>query len=118
MSAEVTMYGSNPEFTNAAQQQSVRKVTGTIKDELGEGMVGVNILLKGTNTGTTSDYDGNFSIEVPPNVFRIYINRISTGRVYHRTIPILFKFKILFISIIPKPSHSFFIRLIHIEYIC
>ena len=30
-------------------------------------MVGVNILLKGTNTGTTSDYDGNFSIEVPPN---------------------------------------------------
>ena len=67
LSAEVTMYGSNPEFTNAAQQQSVRKVTGTIKDELGEGMVGVNILLKGTNTGTTSDYDGNFSIEVPPN---------------------------------------------------
>ena len=67
LSAEVTTYGSNPEFTGAAQQQSVRKVTGTIKDELGEGMVGVNILLKGTNTGTTSDYDGNFSIEVPPN---------------------------------------------------
>jgi len=38
LSAEVTMYGSNPEFTNAAQQQSVRKVNGTIKDELGEGM--------------------------------------------------------------------------------
>ena len=31
LSAEVTMYGSNPEFTNAAQQQSVRKVTQRIR---------------------------------------------------------------------------------------
>ncbi len=67
LSAEVTTNERDLEFTNVAQQQNVRKITGTIKDELGEGMVGVNILLKGTNTGTTSDYDGNFSIEVPPN---------------------------------------------------
>ncbi len=40
-------------------------VRGKVTDESGTGMPGVNIIVKGTATGTTSDADGNYSIEVP-----------------------------------------------------
>lgn len=38
-------------------------VTGTIKDAEGSPIPGANVILKGTTTGTTSDGDGNYSIE-------------------------------------------------------
>ncbi|TDB62292.1 SusC/RagA family TonB-linked outer membrane protein [Arundinibacter roseus] len=41
-----------------------RRVTGTVKDGSGQGIPGVNIILKGTLTGTTTDSDGAFSIGV------------------------------------------------------
>ncbi|MCC8154539.1 MAG: SusC/RagA family TonB-linked outer membrane protein [Tannerellaceae bacterium] len=46
-------------------QQSV--VNGTIVDNFGDPLIGVTIAVKGTTTGTYSDLDGNFSIEVPEN---------------------------------------------------
>lgn len=39
-----------------------RSITGTVKDPTGMGLPGVNVLLKGTTQGTTTDADGNFSI--------------------------------------------------------
>ncbi len=39
-------------------------VKGKITDETGAPLPGVNILIKGTTRGTTSDSDGNFNIEV------------------------------------------------------
>ncbi len=44
------------------------KVEGKIiEEESGDVLMGATIQLKGTNTGTTSDFDGNFSITVPVN---------------------------------------------------
>ena len=40
------------------------QVTGTVTDKLGP-MAGVNIVLKGTQTGTMTDMDGKYSIQVP-----------------------------------------------------
>ena len=40
-------------------------VTGTITDEAGNPIPGVTILIVGTNQGTTSDFDGNFTLNVP-----------------------------------------------------
>lgn len=38
-------------------------VSGTITDaETGEGLIGANILIQGTTIGTTTDFDGNFSL--------------------------------------------------------
>ena len=37
-------------------------ITGTVTDESGSGLPGVNIQVKGTNTGTASDFDGNYEI--------------------------------------------------------
>lgn len=41
-----------------------KRVTGTVKDASGQGVPGVNILLKGTLTGTTTDAEGAFAINV------------------------------------------------------
>jgi TonB-linked SusC/RagA family outer membrane protein len=40
-------------------------VSGTVTDDSGAGFPGVNILVKGTSSGTSSDADGKYSIEVP-----------------------------------------------------
>jgi TonB-linked SusC/RagA family outer membrane protein len=42
-----------------------KAVTGTVTDERGEDIVGANIRVKGTATGTISDISGRFSINVP-----------------------------------------------------
>ena len=39
-------------------------ITGTVKDELGEGLIGVSVLQKGTANGTVTDIEGNYSITV------------------------------------------------------
>jgi len=44
-----------------AQQTTV---TGTVTDETGMPLPAVNIVEKGTSNGTSSDFDGNFSIQV------------------------------------------------------
>lgn len=50
-------------FEVSAQQ---RVVTGkVISDEDGQGLPGATVLVKGTTVGTTTDLDGNYSINVP-----------------------------------------------------
>ncbi len=48
---------------NVVQPQRI--INGTVTDETGAPMPGVNIVLKGTLTGVISDIDGKFSITVP-----------------------------------------------------
>jgi TonB-linked SusC/RagA family outer membrane protein len=40
------------------------KVSGKVSDEKGEGLVGVSVVVKGTTTGTITDVDGNYSLQV------------------------------------------------------
>lgn len=42
----------------------VKEVTGTVTDQSGVPLPGVNIILKGTTTGTQTDFDGFYSINV------------------------------------------------------
>ena len=41
------------------------RVQGRVLDELGEGLIGAGVVIQGTNTGTITDMDGNFSLSVP-----------------------------------------------------
>lgn len=56
--ASNTFIGSLPELPPAIT------VTGTIKDENGETFPGVNVVIKGTTNGTTTDADGKYSLTV------------------------------------------------------
>ena len=38
-------------------------VSGTVKDESGEPLIGVSILIEGTSTGTVTDLDGNYALK-------------------------------------------------------
>lgn len=40
-------------------------VTGKVLDENGQGLPGAGIMIKGTTTGTVTDLDGNFNIDLP-----------------------------------------------------
>jgi TonB-dependent starch-binding outer membrane protein SusC len=42
-----------------------RVVSGTVTDDQGSGMPGVNVLVKGTNIGTATSADGTFRLSVP-----------------------------------------------------
>lgn len=46
------------------QQQRSRKITGSIVDETGMPIIGANVKVKGMTTGTITDIDGKFSLEV------------------------------------------------------
>jgi TonB-linked SusC/RagA family outer membrane protein len=49
-----------------------RTVTGTVKDEGGFPIPGVNVLIKGTTTGTQTDFDGKFQIEATPEQVLVF----------------------------------------------
>lgn len=43
-----------------------KTITGTVRDASGP-LPGANVAVKGSTTGTTTDFDGNYSIDVPGN---------------------------------------------------
>ena len=62
-----------------AEAQQEKRVTGTVTSE-GEPLPGVSVQLKGASSGTITDIDGNYSIEVPATgtlVFRFVGMRIG-----------------------------------------
>lgn len=44
-------------------QQNSKNVTGVVKDISGEGLIGVTVLEKGTQNGTVTDINGNYSLQ-------------------------------------------------------
>src|SRR5687768_3135749 len=42
-------------------------VTGKVADETGESLPGVNVIVKGTMVGQTTDAEGNYAIDIPDN---------------------------------------------------
>jgi hypothetical protein len=58
-----------------AQKGTIR---GTVIDkEYGEPLIGVNVVVEGLTIGTSTDFDGNFSIEVEKGTYSIVISYIS-----------------------------------------
>ena len=43
------------------------KITGKVTENKGVGIPGVTVIVKGTTTGTVTDVDGNFTLDVPDN---------------------------------------------------
>ncbi|MFR8355387.1 MAG: carboxypeptidase-like regulatory domain-containing protein [Parabacteroides sp.] len=49
---------------NARGEEKIIKISGTILDNNNEPIIGANVSIKGTTTGTITDIDGNFSLDV------------------------------------------------------
>ena len=50
--------------SNLKYNPTIRYVTGTVKDNAGLPLPGVNVIENGTSNGTTADFDGNYSLRV------------------------------------------------------
>jgi len=66
---QVVLYSTNKakeekSVKSTSPQQAKRTVKGHVIDANGESLVGVSVLVKGTNNGTLTDVDGNFSIAI------------------------------------------------------
>lgn len=57
-------YSHSVSKTEALQQ---KQLTGKVVDEMGVGLPGVSVVVKGTTNGVITDLDGNFALEVPSN---------------------------------------------------
>ena len=61
---------TNFNYTNAypgrTPDPGVMEVKGRVYDDYNKPLFGATIIVKGTTIGTTSDYDGNYSIKLPP----------------------------------------------------
>ncbi|MGX8695455.1 MAG: SusC/RagA family TonB-linked outer membrane protein [Prevotella sp.] len=44
-----------------------KTITGTVKDTMGEPMIGVSVIVDGTTVGGVTDFNGNFTIQKAPN---------------------------------------------------
>jgi iron complex outermembrane recepter protein len=54
-----------------------RQVTGTIKETDGGTLTGVNVVVKGTSTGTATDANGKFTLDVPTSSTTLVISFIG-----------------------------------------
>ncbi len=63
--------------SSAAMAQRV--VTGTVLDEFDVGLPGVSVLVKGTTTGTATDIDGKYSLNVPNDQAVLVFSFIGYG---------------------------------------
>ena len=66
-------------YVSSSTQQNTRKITGIVKDQSGEPVIGANIVEKGTTNGTITDIDGQYSLEVGSNSILVvsYIGYIT-----------------------------------------
>jgi TonB-linked SusC/RagA family outer membrane protein len=61
-------------------QQAPEGVHGIVRDEKGAPIEGVNVIIKGSTKGTTTDAEGRFSIEVPDENSILVFSYIGYGR--------------------------------------
>jgi hypothetical protein len=65
---------------NNTYNPNVREVTGRITDEKGTPISFASVMVKGTNSGTTSDANGNFRISIPYNATTIIFSAVGLER--------------------------------------
>lgn len=53
--------------TVAVSQQTKKQITGTVTDEFGDPLPGVNVIEKGVSNGTSTNADGHFALSVSEN---------------------------------------------------
>jgi hypothetical protein len=68
----------NPKQSNSKESSSQTKnIRGTVVDESGSPLPGVNVFVKGTTIGTATDLYGNYSIDIPEQVVTLVFSYVG-----------------------------------------
>ncbi len=65
VSAYKKRYAPSLKKKGYAYNPSVKKVVGVVTDASGMPLPGANVVIKGTTHGTTTDFDGNYTLNIP-----------------------------------------------------
>lgn len=76
-SANELMASESSARRSISAQQGKKELTGTVVDEKGESIPGASVMLKGTSTGTMTDMDGRFSLNVPENAKTLLVSFVG-----------------------------------------
>lgn len=64
----ISMQANTGRFENSSGlQQAIGIVKGTVTDQNGDPLIGVSVVVNGTTTGTTTDIDGKYSLDIKAN---------------------------------------------------
>ncbi|MUP47176.1 TonB-dependent receptor [Gramella sp. BOM4] len=66
------MSSTNVFALNAMEITAQQTITGMVTDQDGVPMPGVNVFIKGTNTGTQTDFDGNYTLNAPEGATLVF----------------------------------------------
>ncbi|QZT39026.1 TonB-dependent receptor [Halosquirtibacter xylanolyticus] len=64
MGVSPQLYAADSGGANAVQQSTSRTIKGEVKDGDGYPIPGAAVMIKGTTSGTVTDFDGNFTLKV------------------------------------------------------
>jgi len=56
-----------------------RTITGKVTDDKGAGIANASVVVKGSNVGTTTNADGNFTLAVPANARTLVVSSVGLG---------------------------------------
>ena len=59
-------------FISVIVMAQEKKISGTVKDEDGTPLIGVNIIIENAKRGTQTDFDGNYSISASPQEVLVF----------------------------------------------
>ncbi|MEO9891308.1 TonB-dependent receptor [Aurantibacter sp.] len=73
LGAQMAMANPETNLTKVKINNTVQStITGIVTDDTGAPLPGANVLVKGTTTGTQTDFDGNFTIEADSDATLIF----------------------------------------------
>ncbi|MGF7215285.1 TonB-linked SusC/RagA family outer membrane protein [Spirosoma lacussanchae] len=67
----------NEPATGLAEAPQVKRITGQVTDENNQGLPGANVIEKGTSTGTSTDANGNFVLNVSDAATTLTISSVG-----------------------------------------
>ena len=73
----VPVISYTPEMLRSTYSEGGLYIQGLIRNDSNQPLPGVNIMVKGTTTGTVTDYNGNFILEAPVNSQTLVISYIG-----------------------------------------
>ncbi len=77
MMKRFTLTAASLLFGLTAAMAQDTKVTGHVVDENGDPVIGATVLVKGTTLGTVTDFDGNFTLDVPSEHKQLEISYVG-----------------------------------------